>query len=147
MAGNKFTVTSGEVMTGTGSWKSLLGVKASANVGIKCEFLGVYFKGTNAAAAKVRVRVVRGTAISAGTPVARTKKDPLVTENIQATAIAEPTAGGTPVEIDAAQVSPIGFVERPGSKYARIPAAGEFTVQVYNGGTDVGVEVIGEFEE
>lgn len=148
MAGNQFTASAENIATGTsGNWESKLRVKAGANVGIRPIKFGLYFKGTNAAGAKVQVRVVTGVGDDGtAATVVPVKRDASIADSVQATAKAaySAAASGTPAVIEEYSVSPIGFVEISG--LPRIPGGGSYTLQTKNTGSDVNftAQFIGE---
>jgi hypothetical protein len=116
-------------------------------MGIRPVRFGIYMKGTNAAAAKVGVRVVTGLANDGtASTVVPAKRDASISDSIQATAKAAYSSApsGTPVVIEEFSVSPIGYLEIAG--LPRIPGGGSYAIQTKNSGTDVNftVQFIGE---
>lgn len=141
------------VMTGTGAWKTVGMIETDTDTGFKPSKAGFYFQGVNAAAQKIRCRVVSGLAKGSGTAAGAsgrlTINDPAYSAESIQTAFkedysAEPT--GTPNTLHEASVSPIGFWEI-GAIMKRVKPNSTLAFQVFNPGTDVGVIVTGEGDE
>lgn len=93
----KFTLAPGEIALAAATAKTVLQVKAPANIRLKLLEWGVAFDGTNGAAEPVVVQLLRTTTDGTFTSYTPLKVDDSLAETIQSTAghtaTAEPTAG------------------------------------------------------
>jgi hypothetical protein len=133
MAGNRFSVNSGEISSGTAA-KTLLQVVAASNVPVKISRFHVSTKGTSSSASPLKCRVIRQS--DAGTMSAATPKklDPGRDETLQVTAQKNATAEPTPTdELFVFEVHPQGGGHTEQTRFGEeviVPGGGRIAIEV-----------------